>query len=108
MEKWYPELVEMQRAYPDCHPYKYIGEAFHFASDYSEEILELRGTQEYIGSNIPTYEEYSADYKKPAAIEQRFLRPASADSLFFCVTARAEWIKLEKPDKHLTVCRLEG
>lgn len=69
MEKWYPELVEMQRAYPDCHPYKYIGEAFHFTSDYSEEILERRGTQECIASNVPTYEEYSTDYKKRAAME---------------------------------------
>lgn len=64
MQKWYPELVELQSAYPDCDPHKYIDEAFHFTNDY-DEILDCREAQ----SAVPTYAEYSAARERQAAEE---------------------------------------
>lgn len=64
MQKWYPELVELQSAYPDCDPRKYIDEAFHFTNDY-DEILDCREAQ----SAVPTYAEYSAARERQAAEE---------------------------------------
>ena len=64
MRKWYPELVELQSAYPDCDPHKYIDEAFHFTNDY-DEMLDCREAQ----SAVPTYAEYSAARERQAAEE---------------------------------------
>lgn len=64
MRKWYPELIELQSAYPDCDPHKYIGEAFHFTDDY-DEMLDRKEVQ----SAVPTYAEYSAARKRQAAEE---------------------------------------
>ena len=64
MQKWYPELVELQSAYPDCDPHKYIDEAFHFTNDY-DEMLDCREAQ----SAVPTYAEYSAARERQAAEE---------------------------------------
>ena len=64
MRKWYPELIELQSAYPDCDPHKYIDEAFHFTNDY-DEILDCREAQ----SAVPTYAEYSVAHERQAAEE---------------------------------------
>lgn len=64
MRKWYPELIELQSAYPDCDPHKYIDEAFHFTEEY-DEMLDRQEVQ----SAVPTYAEYSAARERQAAEE---------------------------------------